>query len=140
MSMHKCVVDAALRNAGTTQGMKPYFIKYRDSWSFTPEKSFNLAGFGNEFSNITGQFTTRDWLPYLDAPGGYYPNLLLEFYALFQTRQDSMKHSGRGIAPYMHSMAPPLAWICLRDANPYHAVALASFKLILATLSLLSLN
>ncbi|MCE3215928.1 hypothetical protein HAX54_004123 [Datura stramonium] len=42
------------------EGMKPYFIKYRYGRSFTPEKSSNLAGLGNEFPNINRQFAAHD--------------------------------------------------------------------------------
>ncbi|MCE2055307.1 hypothetical protein HAX54_042381 [Datura stramonium] len=37
----------------------------------------------------------KDWLSFFDAPGGYHPNLVLELYATYQVRQDSMKYSGR---------------------------------------------
>ncbi|MCD9646470.1 hypothetical protein HAX54_036336, partial [Datura stramonium] len=38
------------------EGMKTYFIKYRDGRLFTLEKSLNLSGLGNEFPKINRQF------------------------------------------------------------------------------------
>ncbi|MCD7469020.1 hypothetical protein HAX54_007638, partial [Datura stramonium] len=40
-------------------------------------------------------FTKREWHQILDAPTGYYPNMVVEFYASYQVRRYSMKHIGR---------------------------------------------
>lgn len=65
-----------------------------EKWSITEEKRFNLSKLGSEFSKFFHQSTIRDWLPLADIPAAYFKELVLKFYASYQSTQDAMNLKG----------------------------------------------
>lgn len=70
--------------------MKERYTLFKTNCTFSLEKRFNLTRLEEEFPNIVHQFTTRNWMPFVDAPVDFILELVMELYALYQAIQDSM--------------------------------------------------
>lgn len=70
------------------KGMKERYTLSKTNQTFTSEKRFTLDGLGEEFSNIVQQLTARNWLSLVDEPGEFFPELVIEFCASCQDRQE----------------------------------------------------
>lgn len=63
--------------------MKEYYELFKDSKNFTPEKSLSFDGLAEAIPGMAQQLTNRMWLPLIESPSDYYPEIVLEFYAAY---------------------------------------------------------